>query len=519
MPRINVCTDLCPKAEVIIPLTMKTTQSIVCIALLVVCSMAVKAEDSVRVSQSELQALIQRIEKLEKQSKQTDAVSGASIRTDAVSGASTLHRDSTMTGTKTETKTKTEAKSGRLTIGGYGEVAYRRNFYSSNPGRYKQPEQYKGEQFGQFDLPHVCFYIGYDFGKGWRFGSEIEFEHGGVEAAMEVEGDEGIEYETEVERGGEVALEQLWIEKEFRPEVALRAGMLIVPIGGTNAHHEPNQFFGVYRPEGENTILPCTWHDIGIQLSGRYRWLGYTAQFLPGLQSNQFGAASWIHYGSASMFEYKLATTYAGLARLDFYPLESAKGKVHSSKLRISLSGYCGTSFRNTTEPTGGTDYQDVRGLVGLGALDWSYTGHGVIFRGSGLYGHLDDAEAISTFNRSMPKTSNSRREHVASDAYSFGAEIGYDFFSLSSVLREKKQQFYIFARYDIYDAMAKSTTVRKYWAGRQKWSVGINYFPIPDVIIKAEYTHSIINKSPNMTYNDEPYLALSVNYCGMFKH
>ncbi|MFC2743767.1 MAG: hypothetical protein ACFN1I_10335, partial [Selenomonas artemidis] len=30
-------------------------------------------------------------------------------------------------------------------------------------------------------------------------------------------------------------------------------------IGMTNAHHEPLHFFTVYRPEGEATILPCTW--------------------------------------------------------------------------------------------------------------------------------------------------------------------------------------------------------------------------------------------------------------------
>lgn len=478
---------------------MRTSRIIVCIALLSVCTSTLRADDSVVISRSEWQTLLKRVERLEKQDLQTDAVSGATR---------SYQR-------KTTEETSLTEKNHRLTIGGYGEAAYRRNFYSSNPGRYKQPAQYQNQQYGLFDLPHVCFYIGYDLGKGWRFGSEIEFEHGGVEAAMEVEGDEGIEYETEVERGGEVALEQLWIEKQFSSLASLRAGMLVVPIGGTNAHHEPNQFFGVYRPEGDNTILPCTWHDIGLQFAGAYRWLGYTAQLLPGLQSNQFGSSSWIHYGSASMFEYKLATTYAFLGRLDFNPLF---GKETASKLRLSLSGYCGTSFRNTTEPVNGVDYQNIRGVVSLAAFDWSYKGHGMIFRGSGLYGHLSDAEAISTFNRSMPKTSNSRREHVASDAYSCGAEFGFDFFSLSQRLKKRQQQFYLFSRYDIYDAMAHTTTVRKYWAGRQKLSLGINYFPIPQVVIKAEYAHSWINKSPTLRYNDEPYVAICVAYQGMIK-
>lgn len=470
-------------------MTMKPLFKIVSMVLLSVFCLSAWAEDTVRISQSDWLRLNERVEHLE-QHLQMDSANYVAQPQNAV-------------------------KQPRLTIGGYGEATFRRNFYSSNPGRYKLPEQYRGQQYGEFDLPHVCFYLSYDFGHGWRIGSEIEFEHGGTETAMETEGDEGLEYETEVERGGEVALEQLWVEKRFSPLAAIRAGMLVVPLGGVNAHHEPNQFFGAFRPEGDNTILPCTWHEIGVQFSGTYRWLSYTAQFLPGLQSNQFGSANWIHYGSASMFEYRPATTYAGLARLDFFPLyESSK----ASSLRLSLSGYCGTSFRNTAEPVNGTDYQHVRGLVSLGAFDWNYRGHGLVFRGSALYGHLGDAAAISTFNRSMPKNSNSRREHVASDAYSCGAELGYDFFTLNNKLHKKQQQLFLFARYDIYDAMARTETVRKYWAGRQKLSLGINYFPIPQIIVKAEYAHAWINKSPTVRYNDEPYLALSIAYCGMFK-
>lgn len=151
----------------------------------------------------------------------------------------------------------------RLHVGGYGEVAMSRNFYSDNYLRYSEPQSYgKSCSHGRFDLPHVVIYLGYDFGSGWSMNSEIEFEHGGPEAAVEIETEEAGEYETEVERGGEVALEQFYLQKEFMPQLRLRAGMQVVPVGATNAHHEPNQFFGVYRPEGENTIMPCTWHEV-----------------------------------------------------------------------------------------------------------------------------------------------------------------------------------------------------------------------------------------------------------------
>ena len=158
----------------------------------------------------------------------------------------------------------------RLTFGGYGEAVASRMFYSNNFKRYTDAALYKdARSFGQVDLPHVVFFVGYDFGHGWSLGSEIEFEHGGTESAVEIEEEETGEYESEIERGGEVALEQFWLQKSFSPAFNLRIGHMVVPVGATNAYHMPTEFFTVYRPEGENTILPCTWHETGIGLWGK----------------------------------------------------------------------------------------------------------------------------------------------------------------------------------------------------------------------------------------------------------
>ena len=173
-------------------------------------------------------------------------------------------------------------KPSRLTVGGYGEAVMTRNFFSDNYLRYISPDKYKNDKsHGRFDLPHVVIYLGYDFGRGWSMGTEIEFEHGGTESAFETEFEEGGEYESEIERGGEVALEQFWLQKSFSPAFNLRLGHMIVPVGGTNQHHMPTEFFGVYRPEGENTILPCTWHETGISLWGRAGDWRYEVMFLP----------------------------------------------------------------------------------------------------------------------------------------------------------------------------------------------------------------------------------------------
>ena len=196
--------------------------------------------------------------------------------------------------------TTQHVKKKRLSLGGYGEAVMTKNFFSDNYLRYTDPSGYKNESHGRFDLPHVVIFLGYDFGKGWSMGSEIEFEHGGTESAIEIEDEEGGEYESEIERGGEVALEQFWIQKSFMPQLNVRAGMLVVPIGQTNAHHLPTEFFGVYRPEGENTIMPCTWHEIGVSVWGQAGDWRYEAMFLPGLDSERFGNKTWIHHPMSS---------------------------------------------------------------------------------------------------------------------------------------------------------------------------------------------------------------------------
>ena len=93
--------------------------------------------------------------------------------------------------------------------------------------------------------------LDYKFNSKWILGAEIEFESGGTGTAYELENTENGEYETEVEKGGEVAIEQFHITRLIVPQFNIRAGHIIVPVGLTNAHHEPINFFGTYRPEGE----------------------------------------------------------------------------------------------------------------------------------------------------------------------------------------------------------------------------------------------------------------------------
>lgn len=393
----------------------------------------------------------------------------------------------------------------RLHFGGYGEATFTHNFYSDDYKRYTDPKSYARGSHSRFDLPHVCFSIGFDFGKGWSLGSEIEFEHGGVETATEVETEEAGEYENEVERGGEVALEQLWVQKVFLPQLKVRAGMQVVPVGGTNAHHEPDKFFGVFRPEGENTILPCTWHEVALSILGTAGKWDYQLMVLPGLDSDRFGNSGWIHDGSGSPYEFKIGNNVAVAARVDN---RSVKG------LRLGLSGYIGNSFNNTLYTTGSTKTEGIKGTVSVLSFDFSYDDHNVIARGFADWGHLSDASFITTFNKRMPQSSPSKQQTVASDAVAFGAEVGYDLFSLIHSKTTAKQKFYVFGRYDYYDSMAKIESGKPLsWTHRNKITAGVNWMPIKQIIVKGEYNIGILDSK----YSNEPSVAVGVAYTGWF--
>ena len=402
---------------------------------------------------------------------------------------------------------KKEKKKSRFTIGGYGEATYSRNFYSDNYLRYSNPQDYKDETHGRFDLPHVVLMLGYDFGKGWSMGMEIEFEHGGTESAVEIEEHEGGEYESEVERGGEVALEQFWIQKSFCPEFNIKLGHMVVPVGATNAHHLPTEFFGVYRPEGENTIMPCTWHETGLSIWGRAGDWRYEAMLLPGLDSDRFGDKEWIKGGAGSPYEFKIANAMAGAFRVDNY---SVKG------LRLSVSGYAGNTFSNTLKKATAAIYEDVKGTVLIGAFDFLYDDHNWIARGNFDYGHLSDADLITRYNGSFSNDSPSKKASVASAAIASGVEVGYDLFGwFGKKQQEKGRKLYLFGRYEYYDSMfdteATITDYEQY--GRQRIAFGVNYYPMKEIVIKGEYSLGIMKSK----FDNEPAVSLGVAYSGFF--
>lgn len=461
-------------------------------------------------------------------------INGYAQEVDGVTGATKQHAEVSRSTSSGQAKLSTDTTRtsmvlntlSRLHLGGYGEAVMTRNFYSQSFNRYNAPARYKNDgSHGRFDLPHITFNIGYDFGKGWTLGSEVEFEHGGNETAVEIEAEESGEYEAETEKGGEVAIEQFWINKEFlKGKLNIKAGEIIVPVGYANAHHEPLNFFTCYRPEGESTILPNTWHQLGVSVWGRMKDWRYEAQFLSGLNSESFTGEKFVHQGATSPYEFKVANNYAFAARVDNY---SVKG------LRLGVSGYYGYTFRNSIKDPG-TSYDDVKGALAIISADGELKRWNWIVRANVTYASLSDADRISEYNKANSthhKYQDGNPFHntnIGSSALAWSVEAGYDVFSRITKLKNS-QRMYLFGRYDYYNTMLTGTYKSQYkQCAPYRATVGFNYHPIKQIVVKGEYAYRYFKKPNNngltadsplyvQPFNNEPSISLSIAYQGWF--
>ena len=103
----------------------------------------------------------------------------------------------------------------------------------------------------------------------------------------------------------------------------------------------------------------------------------------------------------------------------------------------------------------------------------------------------------------------------VSKNAYAVGIEAGYDVFSQIESLRADNQKLYVFGRYEPYNPYASKTKGTAYnYTKVNRMAFGVNYFPIKDIVIKAEYSHRFLRSQ----YNNEPSFSVGVAYEGFFR-
>jgi hypothetical protein len=330
-------------------------------------------------------------------------------------------------------------------IAGYGEMLYE-NFSNTTDS---------GDPSGktdQIDFLRAVVYLGYRFNDRFLFNSEIEFEHAKTE-------------------GGEVAVEFAYIDYLMRSSLSLRGGMILIPMGIVNEFHEPTQYIGTHRSLTETLIIPTTWRENGAGALGRSGMFFYRAYLIAGLNAAEFSSEG-LREGRQEGGRSQLGSP-AFVGRLDVTPVPG---------LTLGGSLFAGDSglFQSSEEGDGVSEPEaDFKVLTRIAEFHGEFTRKGLQLRGLYAHASLDNVAEL-----------NDELGFVGEDSVGTSMNGGY-FEASYNLLSGKSDQAVIpYLRFEKINTQADVPSgFLKNPANDQKlWTFGLEYKPIPNIVIKADY-------------------------------
>ena len=99
-----------------------------------------------------------------------------------------------------------------------------------------------------FQIPRMTIFMSSTIKNRIHFLTEIEFEEGGKQ----------------------VAIEFASMDLEIHPLFNLRGGIVMNPIGAFNQNHDGPKWEFISRPIASTTIIPATWSNVGFGVFGKY---------------------------------------------------------------------------------------------------------------------------------------------------------------------------------------------------------------------------------------------------------
>jgi hypothetical protein len=327
----------------------------------------------------------------------------------------------------------------RLTIGGYGEM-------HANFG--------EGPEKDVFDIHRLVLYLGYEFSDWIQFHSETEIEHAFVSD----------------DSGGELSLEQAYVDFLLSEHLNVRAGRVLTPLGIINKKHEPPLFNGVERPSFSKYIIPTTWSSDGIGIFGfAGSFLQYEVYVVGGLDGSEFNATDGIRKGRIKERPSLHEPAFTG--RLDFYPLSNQETN-YEQDLRLGLSGYCGGLDNGNQGKDPGID-----GNIKIYSADFEYSVCRFDFRGAIADIKIDGAREIGN--------------GTAEEIFGFYVEGAYHFWPDAwKTNKLKSSDAVLFVRFDNFDTQHEmpSGVSQDPVGDRIEWTMGVNFYPVHNFVIKADY-------------------------------
>ncbi len=344
---------------------------------------------------------------------------------------------------ETQAPPRRSASENRFGIGGYGEI-----HANISEGR-----DSKGYSNDKVDIHRLVLYLGYDFSDWIKFQSEIELEH------AYVQGDDGT-----------LGFEQAYVDFLLSPYLNFRVGRILTPLGIINLRHEPPAFYGVERPSFATYIIPTTWGSDGGGIFGDLGpSLRYQLYLVGGLDGSKFSALNGIRKGRIKERPSLNAPVLTG--RLDFYPGTLWPWEALSG-LRLGASFYYGgiNNGDNGKDP-------DIDGKIGIYSADFEFVWKKVDLRGAFAFTRLEGTQGLP--------------QGVAKEMLGYYLEAGVHIWPEAwKQGRLSRSDAVVFVRYDDYDtqhAMPKGV-VRDPAGDRFDWTFGINFYPVPNLVLKIDY-------------------------------
>jgi len=306
----------------------------------------------------------------------------------------------------------------------------------------------------QFDIHRLVMFLGYDFNDWIHFNTEVEIEHGFVSD----------------DSGGELVVEQAYVDFEIDKSINIRAGRVLTPLGIVNQKHEPTSFFGVERPLFAKYIIPSTWSSDGVGIYGSpCQWLDYQLYLVAGLDGSGFSDKNGIRGGRLK--ERPSFHEPAITGRVDIRPFAGVQ-LPHNQSLRLGLSGYFGGLDNGNKGKNPG-----VNGDLSIVSADFDYSICKFDFRGAVAYEHISNAASLG----------NGTAEGIFGWYLQGGYHIMPDSWKKGKLA---DSDAVVFVRYDDVDTQHKMPSgVSRNPAGqRNEWTFGVNFYPTKNFVVKVDY-------------------------------
>lgn len=400
-----------------------------------------------------------------------------------------------------------------LEVGGYADLQFA--FYNHGENQNREGGAQRDSRMA-FDTTRLVLELE---GKLPEYGLEaeieVEFEHGGTGAAMELEYEEFGEFEQEVEKGGEVLIEELYLKKELGERFSLSLGRFYVAVGTLSQYYRPTDYLGTIRAEAETLIIPNTWDEMGLQAQAELSGLRLTAQVVNGLDSTAFSSQRWVAAGRQRRFELVRATDLAAVLRADVTRFEG---------LVFGASGYYGDTTRNRPKPdlVKACEEANDREVAPCGYVSAPLLlldAHLSLDRGPWrakalvMWGYLQNADDVSARNARLSNLLNVPRTPVAEHALAAWAELGFDVAPLLSLSDDHRLEPYL--RFDYADSMLnpRSELFDNPRFARSIYTVGASYTLAGTVFAKLDFSHRRLGDSSRFRPENTVRLSTGFSY------